>query len=164
MSETEKLNMEFASGDMHEVINAPYWGGDGGETAVIKQAGSEGRLLALDDDINDFANIKDAWKVGVVSQAFLENDLEYEGFGGKHYILPMQTPGEEESIDYWAYGVFARGDVFDKVGIEADSVRTPDDLYNFFKALDAADIKDVNGNDTSLPAPPVWATAIPIIC
>ncbi|HIS67778.1 MAG TPA: hypothetical protein IAA58_00215 [Candidatus Gallacutalibacter stercoravium] len=148
MSETEKLNMEFASGDMHEVINAPYWGGDGGETAVIKQAGSEGRLLALDDDINDFANIKDAWKVGVVSQAFLENDLEYEGFGGKHYILPMQTPGEEESIDYWAYGVFARGDVFDKVGIEADSVRTPDDLYNFFKALDAADIKDVNGNDT----------------
>lgn len=151
MSETEKLNMEFASGDMHEVIYAPYWGGDGGETQVIKQAGSEGRLLALDDDINDFANLKDAWKVGVVSQAFLENDLEYDGFGGKHYILPTGTPGEEESITHWAYGVFARGDVFDKVGMKSEDIRTPDDLYNFLKALKDANITDVNGNAT-IPA------------
>ena len=27
MSEDEKLNMMFASGDMPDMINAPYWGG-----------------------------------------------------------------------------------------------------------------------------------------
>ena len=43
MSETEKLNMVFASGDMPDIINGPYWGGDSGETQVFKKAAAEGR-------------------------------------------------------------------------------------------------------------------------
>ncbi|MFR6331554.1 MAG: hypothetical protein ACLUOI_23980 [Eisenbergiella sp.] len=33
----EKLNMMFASGDMPDMVNAPYWGGTAGETAIIKK-------------------------------------------------------------------------------------------------------------------------------
>lgn len=38
MSEAEKLNMMFASGDMPDMVNAPYWGGTAGETAIIKKS------------------------------------------------------------------------------------------------------------------------------
>ena len=41
MSEAEKLNMMFASGDMPDMVNAPYWGGTAGETAISKKAGVE---------------------------------------------------------------------------------------------------------------------------
>ena len=54
MSEAEKLNMMFASGDMPDMINAPYWGGNSGETAIIKKAGAEGRLIDIKDYLINF--------------------------------------------------------------------------------------------------------------
>lgn len=147
MNETEKLNLVFASGDMPDMINAPFWGGDGGETAVLKKAGAEGRLLALDDLINNYPNIKDAWSVGVVSQAFLENDLEIPTFEGKHYILPTQTPGEVASITNWTYGIFARKDIVEAVGMDPASIKTSDKLLEFLTKVRDGGFKDVNGND-----------------
>ncbi len=147
MNETEKLNLIFASGDMPDVIGAPFWGGTGGETGVIKKAGEEGMLLPLDDHINNYPNIKDAWSVGVVSQAFLENDLETAQFGGKHYVLPVQTPGSAANIINWTYGLFARGDIVKALGIDPASITTTDALYDFLVKVRDGGFKDVNGND-----------------
>ena len=146
MSEVEKLNLLFASGDMPDMINAPFWGGNTGETAVIKKAGGEGRLIALDDYINNYSNIKDAWKVGIVSQSFLENDLECKEFNGKHYVLPTQTPGDEADITHWAYGVFARSDVLKKLNIDPATIKTAEDLYNFLVKVRDGGFVDANGN------------------
>lgn len=80
MSEAEKLNMMFASGDMPDMVNAPYWGGTAGETAIIKKAGAEGRLIDVKDKVPNYPNIKDCWDVGVISQKYLENDIDDPSF------------------------------------------------------------------------------------
>lgn len=149
MSETEKLNLMFASGDMPDMINAPYWGGSAGETAVIKKAGAEGRLIDIKDEFVKYENLKTAYDLGVVSQKYLENDLDAPEFEGARYILPNETPsGSVESITNWVYGVFVRGDVPKALGIDEKSIKTTEDLYDFMKAAQAHGFKDVNGNDT----------------
>ena len=85
MSETEKLNMMFASGDMPDIIDAPYWGGTGGETGVIKKAATEGRLIDIKDMVPNYPNIADAYDVGVVSLKYLENDIDDPIFEGARY-------------------------------------------------------------------------------
>ena len=146
MSETEKLNMEFASGDMHDIINAPFWGGDAGETQVLKKAAAEGRLLALDDSIGNYENLKDSWKVGYVTEAFLENDLEDPSFNGSHYFIPSGIAASAENITNWAYGIFARKDIVEDTGIDPESIKTSEDLYNFLVKVRDGGYTDVNGN------------------
>ena len=147
MSETEKLNLMFASGDMPDMINAPYWGGDAGETAVIKKAAVEGRLLPIEDLIGKYPNLANAYDIGVVSQSYLENDLDYEGFGGHRYILPQETPGDDNGVTNWAYGVFVRGDVPKALGIDPTTIKTADQLYDFMVKAKEYGFKDANGND-----------------
>jgi putative aldouronate transport system substrate-binding protein len=147
MSETEKLNLMFASGDMPDMINTPYWGGDGGETAVIKKAGMEGRLLAIEDLIPNYPNLANSYDVGIVTQSYLENDLDYSGFEGHRYILPQETPGDVNGVTNWAYGVFVRGDVPEALGIDPASIKTSEDMYKFMLAAKEHGFKDVNGND-----------------
>jgi putative aldouronate transport system substrate-binding protein len=147
MSETEKLNLMFASGDMPDMINTPYWGGDGGETAVIKKAAMEGRLLPLEDLLPKYPNLANAYDIGVVTQSYLENDLDYPGFEGHRYILPQETPGDINGVTNWAYGVFVRGDVPAALGIDPKSIKTSEDMYNFMVAAKEYGFKDVNGND-----------------
>ncbi len=146
MSETEKLNMEFASGDMHDIINGPYWGGDSGETQVFKKAAAEGRLLPLDDSIGNYENLKDSWKVGYVTEAFLENDLEDPSFNGNHYFMPSGIAASAENITNWAYGIFARKDIVEDTGIDPTSIKTSEDLYNFLVKVRDGGYTDVNGN------------------
>lgn len=148
MSETEKLNLLFASGDMPDMINAPYWGGNAGETAVIKKAASEGRLLPIENLLPNYPNLANAYDIGIVSQSYLENDLDYAGFDGHRYILPQETPGDTADVTNWAYGVFVRGDVPTTLGVDPKTIKTADDLYNFMVKAKEHGFKDVNGNDT----------------
>lgn len=151
MDEEEKLNLVFASGDTPDIINAPFWSGGGGTTAIIKKAAIEGRLLPLDDAMASCENLRDAWKVGVVALPFLENDLEDPRFGGKHYILPTETPGNARNVKNWCYGVFARSDIVEHIGIPPQSVRTPDDLYRFLIRVRDGGYRDLDGGAV-LPA------------
>lgn len=146
MSEVEKLNLLFATGDMPDMIEAPFWGGNGGETAVIKKAAAEGMLLPLDDIIDNYPNLKGAWDVGVVAQAFLENDLNDPSFGGKKYILPMETPSNAENITNWAYGVFCRGDILEDLGVDPTSIKTSEQLYDLLVRIRDGGFVDINGN------------------
>ncbi len=148
MSETEKLNLLFASGDMPDIIDAPYWGGNAGETAVIKKAAAEGMLIAVEDLVPNYPNLKDAFDVGVISQAFLENDIDDPSFGGHRYVIPVETPGDEANITNWAYGVFVRGDVPKALGVDVADIKTSEQLYDFMVKARDYGFKDVNGNDT----------------
>ncbi len=148
MSETEKLNLLFASGDMPDMIDAPYWGGNAGETAVIKKAAREGMLVAVEDLVPNYPNLKDAFDVGVISQAFLENDIDDPSFGGHRYVIPVETPGDEANITNWAYGVFVRGDVPKALGVNVADIKTSEQLYEFMVKARDYGFKDVNGNDT----------------
>lgn len=151
MSETEKLNLIFASGDMPDILEFPFWGGQTGESGVMKKAANEGMLLPLEDIIDNYPNLSDAWTVGVVSQKFLETDLQDPLMNGHKYIIPSETPGSVQNITHWAYGAFVRADIAEALGTDLSSVKTPDDVYNFLKAIKEGGFKDLNGNDV-IPA------------
>jgi putative aldouronate transport system substrate-binding protein len=150
MNEMEKLNLMFASGDMPDIVNAPFWGGNGGETGVIKKAAAEGRLMPIEDYLKSgkYPNIERALKVGVISQKYLETDLSDPSFNGHTYIIPQETAGSVAAITNWAYGVFVRGDVPKALGVDPASIKTSAQLYDFMKKAKAYGFKDVNGNDT----------------
>lgn len=145
MSELEKLNMVFASGDMPDIINAPYWGGTDGATTVIRKAGNEGRLIDISDKVPNYPNIADAYDIGVISKKYLENDIEEEG--GARYVLPTEVAGSKEDIALWCYGVFVRGDVPEALGIDPSSIKTSEELMDFMKKARDYGFKDINGND-----------------
>lgn len=145
MPESEKLNQMFATGDMPDMVNAPYWGGTTGETTIIKKAGAEGRLLDIKDMVPNYPNIADAYDIGVISKKYLENDIDTAD--GARYVLPTEVAGDIEDINLWAYGVFVRGDVGEALGIDPASIKTSEELLDFMiKARDYG-FKDVNGND-----------------
>jgi len=147
MSETEKLNMMFASGDMPDIVNAPYWGGNGGETAVIKKAAADGMLIDLKDLVPQYPNIADAYDIGVISQLYLERDIDYPEAEGARYVLPQQVAGDDADITNWCYGVFVRGDVPTTLGVDPATITTPEALYDFMKQAQEYGFKDINGND-----------------
>ncbi|MDD7739497.1 MAG: hypothetical protein PUJ62_05420 [Lachnospiraceae bacterium] len=147
MSEAEKLNMMFASGDMPDMVNAPYWGGTAGETAIIKKAGVEGRLIDIKDMVPNYPNIADAYDIGVISKKYLETDIDYSENNGARYVLPTEVAGDVEDIAQWAYGVFVRGDVADTLGIDPSTIKTSEELYDFMVKARDYGFKDVNGND-----------------
>jgi len=148
MGEIEKLNLMFASGDMPDIVSAPFWGGTEGATRVIKKAAVEGRLLPIEDYLEKYPNIKRAYDIGVISRMYLENDLNDSLFNGHKYFIPVQTPGNTDQIINWAYGIFVRGDVPGVLGIDERTIKTQQQLFDFMiKARDYG-FRDVNGNNT----------------
>jgi putative aldouronate transport system substrate-binding protein len=148
MSETEKLNLMFASGDMPDIVNAPFWGGTSGETGVIKKAAAQGMLLPIEDILEKYPNVKRAYNIGVISQKYLETDLSDPAFNGHKYLIPQETAGSVAHITNWAYGVFVRGDVPKALGINEKSIKTSQQLYDFMVKARDHGFRDVNGNPT----------------
>ena len=148
MGEIEKLNLMFASGDIPDIVNAPFWGGSEGATRVIKKAATEGRLMPIEDYLEKYPNIGRAYDIGVISQIFLENDLDDPEFNGHRYFIPTQTPGNVDQIVNWAYGIFVRGDVPRALGIDERSIKTQEQLFDFMIQARDYGFRDVNGNNT----------------
>lgn len=145
MSEDEKLNMVFASGDMPDMINAPYWGGSSGSTGIIKKAGAEGRLIDIKDMLPNYPNISDAWDVGVISQKYLENDIDRSFLQWCKIHSAYRGCGDVEVSAQWNYGVFVRGDVPEALGIDPTSIKTTEELLDFMQKAKDYGFKDVNG-------------------
>ena len=148
MTESEKLNLMFASGDMPDIINAPYWGGSDACTVTIRKAGAEGRLIDLKDKLPNYPNLAKAYEVGVSSLQYLENELNHADFNGAQYVLPWQLPGSAEDETNWAYGIFVRSDVAETLGVEPTSIKTQEQLWDLMMQAKEYGFKDVNGNDT----------------
>lgn len=144
-TEIEKLNLIFASGDMPDIINAPYWGGSEPITQLIKKAAREGLLMPLDEYLDKYQNVKAAINEGVAKD-FVINDLEDPSFNGKHYIIPWQTAKNPEDITNWAYNLFARKDILDSLNIKPEDITTQDALYDLLTRIKEGGFKDTNGN------------------
>lgn len=143
-NETEKLNMIFASGELPDIINAPYWSSESGEGKVIVKAAKEGMLLALDGLVDKYPNVQRGMTQGVAPD-FKQFDLEHKDFGGKHYLIPQQTPRSDKDIYNWAYNVFARKDILDALKIKPEEITGSEQVYELLKKIKAGNFKDING-------------------
>lgn len=144
-SEAEKLNLMFASGTLPDFVNAPYWNSTGGEGKVIFKGAGEGQILAIDDYLDKYPNVKKLCTVGIAKD-FYEFDLHPPEFKGKTYIIPQQTPdGTVESITNFQYGCYARGDILKALGVKAEDVDTSDELYDLLVKIKNGGFKDING-------------------
>mgnify|MGYP000894723268 FL=1 len=144
-SEVEKLNLMFASGTMPDFVNAPYWSSTGGEGAVIKKGAIEGQLLAIDEYLDKYPNVKKLCTVGIAKD-FYQFDLHPPEFEGKTYIIPQQTPdGTVESITNFTYGCYARGDILNALNVKPEDIDTADKLYNLLTDIKNGGFKDING-------------------
>lgn len=145
-SETEKLNTIFAAGDVPDIVNAPYWntlpGGSGG---AIKKAATEGLILELDPYIDKFPNVKRMMTEGI-SEAYRKYDVEHPDYGGKHYVIPQQTPRTDADVTHWAYNVWVRQDILEELGVDPESINTSEKLYELMKKIKAGNFVDINGN------------------
>ncbi len=145
MNEAEKLNMMFASGDMPDIVDCAYWGGTSSETTIVNKAAREGRVTDISDLVPQYENLADAWKLGYVSQRFIETELDQPDFNGARYILPKVASLNEQELG--AYGVFVRGDVPEALGIDPTTIKTTDQLWDFMVKARDYGFTDVNGND-----------------
>jgi putative aldouronate transport system substrate-binding protein len=143
-SETEKLNMMFASGDVPDLVNAPYWGTDGGEGMAIKKAAVEGLIMPLNDLVGKYPNVQRMMTEGIAKD-FKEFDLEPKEYNGNKYIIPQQTPRSEADIISWAYNVWARKDILDSLKVNPADIDSSEKLYDLMKKVKAGDFKDANG-------------------
>jgi putative aldouronate transport system substrate-binding protein len=144
-AENEKLNLLFASGDMPDIINGPFWGGSDTCTTIFKKAAKQGLLTPLDEYVNKYSPfLKSALTKGLAKD-FVANDLEDPDYGGKHYFLPWQTARTNEDITNWAFNVFARQDILNALKVKASSIKTSEDLYSLLKKIKKGNFKDING-------------------
>jgi len=144
-SEVEKLNLMFASGTLPDFVNAPYWSSTGGEGQVIKKGAEEGQILAIDEYLDKYPNVKKLCTVGIAKD-FYEFDLHPAEFNGKTYLIPQQTPdGTAESITNFQYGCYARGDILKALGVKAEDIDTADELYDLLAKIKNGGFKDING-------------------
>lgn len=152
-SESEKLNLIFASGDMPDIINGPMWGGTDPCTQLFKKAAAQGLLYPLDDLVNKYSpllkeamnGMTDAAYKGIATD-FKEIELNDPSFKGKHYFIPWQTARTTEDITNWGYNVFARKDILDALKVKPSDVNTSEKLYDLMKKIKAGNFKDSNGN------------------
>ncbi|WP_274363168.1 extracellular solute-binding protein [Paenibacillus thermotolerans] len=144
-SEVEKLNTIFASDTVPDIVNAPFWSTTGGEGQVIKKAALEGQLLDLTPYLDKYPNVKKLLTTGVAKD-FAEFELNSPDFGGKTYVIPMQTPdGTPESIHNWNYGLYARGDILKALNVNAADIDTQEELYDLLVKIKNGNFKDIGG-------------------
>ena len=145
-SEREKLAMMFASGDLPDITNGPYWSTDpGGEGELIKNAGVEGLLLPLKTLIDKYPNVKRLYDVGVVSQAYLDKYINNPENKGEIYVIPGQTGRTQNDVRDWAYNLFARKDILTALKITPESVTTEQGIYDLLVKIKKGSFKDING-------------------
>ena len=146
-SELERLNTMFASGVLPDLVNAPYWSTTSGEGEVIKDAASQGLLYDIKDLLPDYPNVQKLYEVGVALD-YLEFDVYHPSFNGGVYVIPQQTPTEDPlTVTNWAYGVYARGDILDALGVNAEDITSAEALYDLAVQIRDGDFKDAAGGD-----------------
>ena len=145
-SEREKLATIFASGSIPDVTNAPHWGTYvGGEGELIKNAGIEGLLLPLKDIVGKYPNIKRLYDVGVISQNYLEKEVNHSAYNGEFYVIPTQTGRSKDDVRNWAYNLFVRKDILAALNVTPESVNSSAAIYDLAKKIKAGEFKDING-------------------
>jgi putative aldouronate transport system substrate-binding protein len=155
-SEVEKVNAIFATQDLPDIYTGPAWGG---ELDGIIKAAKEDQLVDLTDKLDKYPNLAKAVAKENVPPALYDKAIG--GVNGKKYLMYQNHPATEKDANDWLYGFYVRKDIADKIGVDPQSVKTKDDLYNFLKK-----IKDAGLNENGLPVIPLggfhdgWAVNI----
>ena len=147
VSETEKLNVVFGSGEMPDLILAPMWGGQDAATLILKKAAKEGLLMPLDDLVEKYGpNVAPNLSENL-ADAFRMFDVEDPEFEGKHYFITGATPQSEvEGFPTTnPSGFWIRKDIFEALNVDRDSIRNSEDIYELLKKIKAGNFLDVNG-------------------
>lgn len=145
-SEREKLATIFASGSLPDITNGPHWSTDpGGEGELIKNAGAEGLLLPLKNLIDKYPNIKRLYEVGVISEKYLNKDINHPDYKGEIYVIPVQTGRTQADVRDWAYNLFVRKDILASLNIKPEDVNTSQAIYDLAVKIKAGGFKDTNG-------------------
>ncbi|MBB3111680.1 putative aldouronate transport system substrate-binding protein [Paenibacillus phyllosphaerae] len=155
-SETEKVNTIFATQDLPDIYTGPAWGG---ELDGIVKAAKEDQLVDLSDKLASYPNLSKAIAKENVPPALYEKAIG--AFGDKQYLLYQNQPASDKDAMDWLYGFYVRKDIAEKIGVDPQSVKTKDDLYQFLKK-----IKDANLEENGMPVMPLggfsngWAVGI----
>ncbi|WP_066195963.1 MULTISPECIES: extracellular solute-binding protein [Gracilibacillus] len=140
-SEVDKLTQVLATGEFPDVYIGPAWGK---ESELLLEAANDGLLHDLTPYIEEHERLAEVVKEENMSVS-LYNDIISQQQGGQ-FILHSMYPSTEEDIGDWLYGLYVNQDIANEVGIDPDSVQTPDDLYDFLKAVKEGGFEE-SGNE-----------------
>ena len=147
VTEVERLNTMFASGEFPDLVSAPMWGMDDSATTVLKKAAKEDMITPLNDLIEQYGeNIKKSLTVGLASD-FVKFDLEDEDFEGEHYFIPACVTPLEQRVENTLNGLFIREDILKALNYDVANLKTSEDLYELMKLINGGGFKDANGGD-----------------
>ncbi|GGD81532.1 extracellular solute-binding protein [Paenibacillus nasutitermitis] len=155
-SEVEKVNTIFATQNLPDIYTGPAWGN---ELDGIIKAAKEDQLVDLTDKLDKYPNLAKAVAKENVPPALYEKAID--AYDGKKFLMYQNHPATDEDAMDWLYGFYVRKDIAEKIGVDPQSVKTKDDLYNFLKK-----IKDANLNENGMPVIPLggfhggWAVNI----
>lgn len=155
-SEAEKVNQIFTTQDLPDIYTGPAWGG---ELDSIIKAAKEDQLVDLSDKLDKYPNLANLIAQENVPPALYEKAID--AYGGKKYLLFQNQPATDKDGIDWLYGFYVRKDLAEEVGVDPQSVKTKDDLYQLMKR-----IKDANLKAAGLPVIPFggfhngWAVGI----
>lgn len=151
-SETDYLNLVIASGTMPDMVNGPYWGDyAGGSGAVAIEAAKQGLIKDLAPYLPDYENLNAMYGKNL-SAAVRKNLVYNEAYNGALYFLPVNVNfngPEYETIH--GDTLYARADVLKAVGVNAEDVTTPEELYDLLVKIRNAGLKDFSGNNDLIP-------------
>jgi len=133
-NETERVNMMFATQDFPDIYAGPAWAG-GGEIESTLKGAQENQLVDLTPYLEQYPNLAVSVAKENVPPHMWERYFNPDNFGGKSYMLYSVNPSSPADVKDWLYNQYVRKDIAEAIGIDPQSVRTPDDFYNFLKAI-----------------------------
>lgn len=139
-SEVEKITQIFATGELPDMYIGPAWGG---ESETLLKAANEDQLYDLTEYIDKYPNLGNLVKKENMSTSLYDNIINKQQ--GGQYMLHTGYPAASDDVINWLYGLYVDKDIAEKVGIDPQSVHTPDDLYHFLKAVKDGRFEE-NGN------------------
>lgn len=140
LSEVEKITQVFSTGEFPDLYTGPAWGK---ESETLLKAANEGQLHDLTEYIDKYPNLANLVKEENISPSLYDNIISQQQ--GGQFMLHAGFPATEDDVINWLYGLYVNKDIADQVGIDPQSVHTPEDLYNFLKAVKDANLES-NGN------------------
>jgi len=138
-SEVEKVNAIFATQNLPDIYTGPAWGG---ELDGMIKAAKEGQLVDISDKLDQYPNLAKSIAKENVPPALYEKAID--AYDGKKYLLLQNQPATDEDGIDWLYGFYVRKDIAEKLGVDPQSVKTKEDLYNFLKKIKDAGL-EANG-------------------
>ncbi|QGH32679.1 extracellular solute-binding protein [Gracilibacillus salitolerans] len=129
-SEVDKLTQVLATGEFPDIYIGPAWGK---ESEILLEAANEGQLHDLTSYIEEYPRLEEVVKKENMSISLYNNIISKQE--GGQFMLHSMYPATETDIEDWLYGLYVNEDIANEVGIDPGSIKTPDDLYNFLKAV-----------------------------